>query len=86
VDAVVVVGTAVVEAGTIAGLASELLLAAGVLVESETAADGDAAAIVPAVGVASDSAGVVWALAGSAVNNKTSARTMLLERLVSIPV
>jgi hypothetical protein len=63
------------------------------LVESETAAAaGETDVTVAASGVgavvteagAAESAGVVWAVAGSAVNNKTSAKTVLLERLARV--
>lgn len=83
---VTAVETAVVETAAVAVmLASALWLAAGMLVELETDASGGAVVTaVAAAGVASESAGVVWALAGSADNNKMSAKTMPLERLARV--
>ena len=73
------VGTAVSS-----GLVSVLGAETGMLVESEFAATGGAALIVACVGAASEIACVVWALAGSAVNNKTSATAVLLNRRAKV--
>lgn len=78
-----VVEAAVVEAAAVAGLVSALSPGAGMPGDSEIDA-ADAGATVAAVGVASESAGVVWALAGAAVNNRTRAKTGLLERLARV--
>lgn len=78
-----VVETAVVETAAVGtGLVSTLRSEACTLVESETAADeGFLVEAVACVDVASESAGIeVCALAVLAVNNKTTVKTMLLER------
>jgi hypothetical protein len=73
------------ETAVVNELASLLRLAAGTLVELETAsAAGFGATAVAATGAASESAGVVWALPVSAVNNKARAKTVLLVRLARL--